>query len=281
VLDAIVSGAGGFLGRALVKNFVSNGMEILAMDRAYGDVADSATWQALPASRAVIHLAGRSYVPDSWEQGPQFIECNVLGTECALAYCRSHGARMIYASGYVYGLPDRLPIAESYLAKPNNPYALSKLLAEQLCEFASNYYGVSTTVLRIFNVFGYGQRPEFLIPSLLRQVKEGREIRVLDLKPRRDYIFLPDVVSAFAQSLKISHKFQKINIGSGFSHSVQQIIDVIQSVAGTDLPVVSEFSERSQEVPDVKADISLAKQILDWAPRWTFSDSVQQLLKGA
>ncbi|MEO8389145.1 NAD(P)-dependent oxidoreductase [Polaromonas sp.] len=281
MLDAIVTGAGGFVGRALTAEMARQGLSLLALERQHGDVAHSATWQNLPQAKAVIHLAGRSYVPDSWQKGPEFVEANLLGTERALAYCRQHGARMVYASAYVYGIPQGLPIAETHPAKPNNPYAMSKYLAEQLCEFASKYQGVSATVLRVFNVFGAGQRAEFLIPAILSQVVAGKEIRVLDLKPRRDYVFIDDVVSAFLQSLQSTSTYEKINIGSGVSYSVQDVIDVIQSVAGTSLPVVSQSSERAQEIPDVMADISLARRNLSWTPRWTFTDGVQKILNGA
>jgi GDP-4-dehydro-6-deoxy-D-mannose reductase len=281
MLDAVVTGAGGFVGRALVAEMARQGMEVLALERQHGDVAHEATWQGLPKARAVIHLAGRSYVPDSWQKGPDFVESNLLGTERALAYCRLHSARMVYASAYVYGIPETLPVSETHAARPNNPYALSKYLAEQLCEFASRYQSVPVTVLRVFNVFGVGQRPEFLIPSILGQVSAGKEIRVMDLKPRRDYVFLDDVVSAFLQSLKSASTFEKINIGSGVSCSVSDVVNTIQSVAGTSLPVVSQFSERAQEIPDVRADISLAGRSLNWTPRWTFADGVRKILNGA
>lgn len=280
MLDVVVSGAGGFVGGALVRQLKQEGRSVFAMDRSHGDVADAQTWRDIPAAHALIHLAGRSYVPDSWSQGPDFIASNVLGTERALAYCRAHSARMVYASAYVYGIPEVLPLQEHQLAKPNNPYAMSKFVAEQLCEFAARYQGVSVTVLRIFNVFGSGQRPEFLIPSVLRQVRECNEVRVLDLKPRRDYVFLDDVVEALTKSLHAGQGFHCANIGSGVSYSVKEIIDIIQLEAGTKLPVVSASSERPQEIPEVRADISVAQHVLGWAPRWTFKDGVRHMLNG-
>jgi GDP-4-dehydro-6-deoxy-D-mannose reductase len=72
-----------------------------------------------------------------------------------------------------------------------------------------------------------------------------------------------------------------MNIGSGVSCSVGDVINTIQSVAGTSLPVVSQFSERAQEIPDVRADISLAQRSLDWTPQWTFADGVRKILNGA
>jgi len=280
MLDVIVTGAGGFVGSALVRQLRQEGRSVFAMDRSHGDVAGEQAWQGIPAARALIHLAGRSYVPDSWSRGPDFIASNVLGTERALAYCRVHGAHMVYASAYVYGIPEALPLQEHQLARPNNPYAMSKFAAEQLCEFAARYQGLNATVLRIFNIFGPGQRPEFLIPSILRQVRGGDEVRVLDLKPRRDYVFLDDVVKALTKSLHAGPGFHRANIGSGVSYSVQEIIDIIQSEAGTQLPVVSEASERPQEIPDVRADISVAQQVLGWTPCWTFKDGVRHMLNG-
>lgn len=276
--DVIVTGAGGFIGRALVSKLRSDGIGVTALTSANGDVAQARTWQDLPPARAVIHLAGRSYVPDSWKQGPEYMQTNVLGTEQALAYCRRHGARLVYVSAYVYGIPGTLPIAETHPVRPNNPYALSKFLAEQLCEFAADFQSVAVTVLRIFNAYGQYQRGEFLIPEIIRQLKEGREIRVLDLKPRRDYIYIEDVVDSIARSLKLSQGFNRFNIGSGVSHSVQELIEIIQQAAGTQLPVIAEDLARPQEIPDVVADIRLAREMLGWAPNWSLVQGIRHIL---
>jgi nucleoside-diphosphate-sugar epimerase len=281
MVDVLITGAGGFIGQTLVRRLRDEGCEVLALARADGDVVAEATWTKLPAARWVIHLAGRSYIPDSWRQGEAFTEANVLGTQRALAYCKRHGARMVYASAYVYGIPARLPIAESDPVRPNNPYALSKYMGEQLCEFASRYQDVPATAFRIFNVFGERQRPEFLIPTLISQVLEGKEIRVMDLAPRRDYVFVEDVAEAFVKALAAPPGFHCANIGSGTSYSVKQIIDVIQSAAGTSLPVISQSSERPQEIPDVQADITLAREALGWSPRWTFAEGIRKVLNGA
>lgn len=279
MIDALITGAGGFIGQALCASLRAKRWNILPLNSADGDVAAAETWKSLPPARVVFHLAGRSYVPDSWVRGPDFVSANVAGTEYALAYCRAHGARLALASAYVYGIPQRLPIREADPASPNNPYALSKRLSEQLCEFAAQHQGVAATVLRIFNVFGPGQRPEFLIPKILRQVAVGREIRLLDLTPRRDYVYLSDVVDAFIKASNASVGFRVINIGSGQSLSVAEIVEKIQVSAGTRLPVVSDSVERRQEIPDVVADISLAQQVLGWRPQLSFEDGIAQILK--
>jgi GDP-4-dehydro-6-deoxy-D-mannose reductase len=279
MIDAIVTGAGGFIGQALCADLRAKGWNILALTSAHGDVAESGTWRPLPPARVVFHLAGRSFVPDSWTRGPDFVNVNVAGTEHALAYCRQQGARLVLASAYVYGIPQRLPIRESDPASPNNPYALTKRLAEQLCEFAAQYQGVVATALRLFNVFGPGQRAEFLIPKVLQQVRAGQEIRLLDLTPRRDYVYLSDVVDAFVKASEVSAGFHSINVGSGYSLSVAEIVEKIQVVAGTRLPVASDSVERRQEIPDVVADIALAQQVLGWRPQLSFEAGIEQILK--
>jgi GDP-4-dehydro-6-deoxy-D-mannose reductase len=279
MIDALVTGAGGFIGQSLCARLRADGQNVLALTSANGDVSSADTWKALPPASVLYHLAGRSFVPDSWTQGPDFMAANVVGTERALVYCREHGARLVMASAYVYGIPERLPIGESDTVAPNNPYALSKRLAEQLCEFAAQYQGVTTTALRIFNVFGPGQRAEFLVPKILQQIREAREIRMFDLAPRRDYVFLSDVVDAFAKAADMSVGFHVINVGSGMSLSVAEIVDKIQAVAGTRLPVKSDSVERRQEIPDVVADIARAQQVMGWRPQWSFERGIEQILK--
>lgn len=279
MIDAIVTGAGGFIGQALCAELRARSWNLLPLTSSNGDVATPSTWNRLPAARVVFHLAGRSFVPDSWMRGPDFVTVNVAGCENALEYCRKNMARLVLASAYVYGIPNRLPIREGDPTFPNNPYALSKRMAEQLCEFGSQYQGITTTALRIFNVFGPGQRTEFLIPKILQQLHSMKEIRLLDLAPRRDYVYLSDVVDAFIKAGEIDRGFKVINIASGQSLSVADIVDRIQLVAGTRLPVVSEFVERHQDIPDVSADISLAHQELGWKPKLSFEEGIAQLLK--
>lgn len=279
MVDAIVTGAGGFLGKRLVGRLEQAGVDVLALDRKYGDISDEKTWQQLPAANVLFHLAGRTFVPDSWTQGPSFTAVNVLGTQHALNWCKRHKSKLIFASAYVYGVPERLPIQESDPARPNNPYALSKHLAEQLCEFAATYEQIPVVVLRLFNIYGVGQRPEFLIPTLLNQVRAKQEIHVMDLSPRRDYVFVDDVLNAFTKAMDVPEGYHCLNIGSGTSYSVREIIDILQKAAGTDLPVVSACAARRNEIPDVRADITRARAVLGWRPEWDLPAGIRVVMK--
>src|SRR5215470_4327465 len=131
----LVTGAAGFLGRALARALAKAGHNVTALTHSDGDVADAATWARLPAAQHVFHLAARSYVPDSWHDPAGFLSTNVNGTVQALDYCRRTGAHLVFASTSLFGPPNRLPVREDDTAEPNTPYALSKLLAEQACAF--------------------------------------------------------------------------------------------------------------------------------------------------
>lgn len=277
----LVTGASGFVGRALVRALIDAGHAVTALTRADGDVTDAATWARLPPVEHVFHLAARSYVPGSWRDAAGFIHTNVFGTTRALDYCRPIGAHLVFASAYVYGTPARLPIRENDPAAPNNPYALSKFLAEQVCTFYAATAELPVTILRPFNIFGPGQRAEFLIPTVLHQVRAGHEIRVKDLGPRRDYVFLDDVIAAFLRTLENPAGPRVFNIGSGVSHSVQEVIDSIQRAAGTQLPVVSDEEPRPNEIPDVRADITRAREMLGWQPHVTFAEGIARLMAAA
>jgi len=274
-----VTGANGFIGSHLVKQLKELSHEVIELTSKFGDITKADTWSKVPRTDIVIHLAARSFVPDSWDDPTGFINTNVNGTQFCLEYCCTHNSQLIFVSAYLYGIPKRLPISEADPIQPNNPYALSKYLAEQLCEFYAVYWNVPVTVIRPFNVYGPGQREEFLIPEIISQVQLGKEIRIRDLNPRRDYIYIDDLVDALVKALKISSGYNVLNIGSGISYSVGEIIDVIQRVSGTKIPVYSKQVEREHEISDVYADIDQAKYILGWTPRYSLADGIAKQLQ--
>ncbi len=276
----LVTGASGFIGRHLVASLHESGVDVSVSAGSDGSLSDPEYWRRLPRVDHVFHLAARSYVPDSWADPAAFVEANVALTARVLEYCKENAAFLTYASAYVYGIPQSLPIHESDIFAPNNPYALTKHMGEQLCEFYARHCNVSSVAVRIFNVYGPGQRRDFLIPSLVEQVLGGaKEIRVKDLQPRRDYVYVDDVVRALLASMRRADGFHPVNIGTGVSYSVAELISVIQEAAGVSLSVHSEELPRINEIPDVRADIEYAHELLGWAPSVTLKAGVSRLIE--
>jgi GDP-4-dehydro-6-deoxy-D-mannose reductase len=273
----LLTGATGFIGTALHQQLKKAGHTIHLLSQRDGKVEDTFTWQLLPASDIVIHLAARTFVPDSWEQPAAFMATNATGTLHALEYCRKHKAKCIFLSSYLYGNPTTLPIPETAPLYTPNPYAQSKKTAEDFCRFYSNAYQVNTIILRPFNVYGPNQNPSFLIPHILQQAQFSDSIQVKDLIPKRDYVHLNDLIAAILACIHYQES-GVFNIGSGVSYSVQEIIDIVQNITKRNLPVISESQVRRAEIMDTIADISLAKQALGWQPTISFEEGIRGLL---
>lgn len=274
----LVTGASGFIGKNLISKLRTSECEITEVSSTEGDIADKSTWSNFESAEVLIHLAGDTFVPDSWNKPERFMKTNFLGTVCALDYCRHHNARLVYLSSYLYGNPIKLPISESAPLVANNPYALSKKLAEEVCKFYSDFYGVKITIFRPFNVYGRGQSEQFLIPSIINQARTGKIIRVKDLEPKRDYIHIEDLVDAIIKAVAMPLEFDVFNIGVGVSYSAAELIDIIQNIMGTSLDVQVAGEKRIGEIMDTQADITRALEILDWTPKFSLRTGLEKML---
>jgi len=280
--NILVTGAGGFIGRRLVRILRSAGHSVLELGSADGDIAEPATLARFYEAPVdfVFHLAGRTYVPDAWREPADFQRVNVIGTGNVLELCRKRKIPLTYVSGYLYGIPASLPVKETDRIEANNPYALSKFLAETLCNFYASHFEVPVTIIRPFNIYGIGQKAHFLIPTIIAQIKAGQPIQVKDLTPRRDYLYLDDLVAGLLRTLESKSGCRVYNFGSGSSLSVKEIIDVIQSVAGTSLEIICEKLPRKNEIQEVYADINKARQELLWQPKFRFEGGIREILQG-
>jgi nucleoside-diphosphate-sugar epimerase len=274
----LITGSSGFIGKHLVPKLKEAGFEVFAVNSTWGDVANPLTWVKFPTVDIVIHLAGKSFVPASWSDPSSFIKCNLLGTIEALNFCKSNNASLIFLSSYLYGNPINLPIKEQDPINALNPYALSKQLAEEACCFYSKSFSLDISIIRPFNVYGNGQPKDFLIPSLIAQIKNSEIIKVKDLEPKRDYVYIDDLITAIISSVNTIKGYKIFNIGSGTSYSVAELIQILQKIAGTNLPVESVNERRKDEIMNTVADISKAKSELNWQPRISLQDGLTTLI---
>jgi nucleoside-diphosphate-sugar epimerase len=276
--SVLVTGSDGFIGSLLVLKLKSKGYNVVEWDEKNGDI--SITPIELKEINHVFHLAAQTFVPRSWDEPYSFYKSNTLGTVNVLEFCKNNGISLTHISAYVYGAPNSLPIDESHELKPSNPYMHSKILAESVCKFYSENFDVKVNIIRPFNIYGPGQSDRFLIPEIILQtLSKSEEIKVQDLSPKRDFVYIDDLIDAIILSLNTEGNYNVLNIGSGESFSVKEIIDLIQKIANTHKTVISNDNVRKNEIPDVVADISFAKEKLNWSPKFNLEDGLKKLVE--
>jgi nucleoside-diphosphate-sugar epimerase len=274
----LVSGCAGFIGSALVRRLTADGVQVIGL----GPDAGLTEWNRVKnvtGFDAVVHLAARSHVPSSYQIPHTFHSDNFLTTLNMLELARLNQGRFILASSYVYGIAQYLPVDERHPVSANNPYMASKLIAEELCASYHRDFGVPVVILRTFNVFGPGQRPGFLIPTILNGLAEGR-ISLGDPTPRRDFTYIDDAVEAYCAAINWrDSSFEIFNIGSGISISVEKLVEMVQRLSGLTVEVEYHSHARPSDIPEILANIRKATQLLAWAPRVTLEEGIRRVLE--
>jgi len=275
----LVLGGHGFIGKHLLTKLNANHEEYLAPTADELDITSP-----LPEMNQidhVFHLAAKRDVRESWSDLPGYFLVNVQGTVNVLEFCKTHMCALTYISAYNYGIPDKLPIRESIKPCPNNPYALTKYLGEEVCAFYANEFNVPVTVLRIFNAYGPGQSEDFLIPKMITQFLD-EEIGVVtaqSLKPRRDFIFIDDVIAAIYLTSKKTNLWAVYNVGSGQSYSVEEFLQIVQKLLNSEKKYISTENFRKNEIPDVIADISKIYKDYFWEPTTSFQEGLLKTIQ--
>lgn len=277
----LVTGATGFIGRHLCPSLDKKGYKIYPLSLSLGfNLCDAGSFYLFKAKKikTVIHLAGKTFVPDSWKRFNDFYSTNVTGTMRVLDFCSSENAKLIYVSGYIYGLPKYLPIDEAHPIEPNNPYAHSKWIGEEMCKFYAEQKKVKVIILRPFNLYGAGQDERFLIPSIIKQIKSGQRIRIKDSRPKRDMLYIDDFLEACFSVLDYDSYFDIFNVGSGASFSVKEIVEVAIAASGKKIKWDSLKIRRCNEIPETVADIRHIMKKTGWKPKFSLKKGLMDTL---
>jgi nucleoside-diphosphate-sugar epimerase len=270
----LVTGASGFVGKHLVQALRDCGEQVVTHSGQDGDLAHNEPHAS--GIRHVFHLAARTYVPDSWTEPRAFYETNVLGTVNVLEFCRKSSCSMTLLSAYAYGRPKLLPTTEDQPLAALNPYSDTKIVAEHIAQFYQTWFRVPVTIVRPFNLYGPGQAEHFLVPKLIVQALDPDQVEVLveDDRPRRDYIFVGDLVDLLVGVVDRTDG-GTFNAGSGVSLSVREMAERIIKMAGTGKLLVSRGRERQGELADTVADITRARRELNWTPKVSLEEGLQ------
>jgi nucleoside-diphosphate-sugar epimerase len=229
---------------------------------------------------AVINLAARAGVRQSVENPWVYLETNVVGTLNLLELCREFGVRkfVLASTSSLYGQNNPFPYREdANTDQPLSPYAASKKGAEALCYTYHYLYGIDTTVLRYFTVYGPAGRPDMSLFRFVQWISEGRPVTVYgDGQQSRDFTFVDDIARGTVAGLR-PLGYEVINLGSDTPVVLMDAVRLVEELTGRKADLV--FAPRHPaDVLATWADISRAERLLGWRPQSTFRDGVSALV---
>lgn len=238
----------------------------------------------------IFHLAAQSSVALSWKNPQLTVDINIKGTlnllEC-LKEPNSTAKLLLIGSGEEYGLAvnSGSPINEETNVKPGNIYAVTKAAQNMLGGVYSKAYNMDILSVRAFNHMGPKQTEMFVVSDFCKQTAEIeaglREniIRVGNLSARRDFTDVRDVVKAYGLLAREGRKGETYNVGSGKAVSIQEILDIILSMAETKIHVETDPDRlRPSDIPVITADISKIYADTGWKPSIPLEKTIKDTL---
>jgi UDP-glucose 4-epimerase len=309
-MRVLVTGGAGYIGSHAARELARNGHSVLIYDNlstghrflAHGfdlveaDLRDSAAAaSALRGADAVMHFAAHAYVGESVENPRKYFENNVQSALSFLNVALDAGIKhFIFSSTCaVYGVPRDIPIAETTVREPVNPYGATKLLFERALEAYSDAYGLRSARLRYFNAAGADESGEIgelhdpephLIPCTLQTaagLRHHLDIFGTDYPTRdgtciRDYIHVNDLAQAHVRALEYlaaGGPSTALNLGTGEGYSVLELVSIAEEITGRAISKQI-CPRRPGDPPVLVADASRAYKTLKWKPSRSIRDIV-------
>lgn len=293
-----ITGGAGFIGSHLTRGWVNRGADVVVLDNfrsgrrenladlqgkfqlIEGSVTDpAAVCTAVTGADFVFHLAALVSVPESVENPRETVDINCTGFLRVLEAARDAGVRKVVlsSSAAVYGFEPPIPSREADPPDPLSPYAVTKLDGEYYARLFQDHYGLPTTCLRYFNVFGEGQRPDSqyaaAIPAFASRACRGEALTIFgDGEQTRDFIHVSDVVRA--NILAAEQGEGVYNVARGEKTSIRELAEVIVRLAGTGVDI-RYAAERSGDVKHSTADTRRI-QALGFHPEVTLEEGLQR-----
>lgn len=280
----LVTGAAGFIGGHVVRHLAATGHEVTALDlrkpatpypEGVQEIVCDLRDGALPEARfdTVVHLAALGGVRPSMERPMDYVATNLGGTVRLLEWARHRGVkRIVFASSSsVYGTTDGTPSSEDGPLAPCSPYALTKVQGEQWGKLYAEKHGNDFLALRLFAVWGDGQRPDLALESFRRKILARETITIHgDGSQRRDLTHVSDVARAVEKSIAWEGRgFEVFNIGTGTNHSVNDMLRAAERWTGR-TTAVNYGPAHPADVPATLADVRKARELLGWEAQEPF-----------
>ena len=305
----LITGGAGFIGSNLAERFLADGLRVVVLDNfdafydpkikrrnisaaaadpgytlVEGDIRDAAVVDQVLGEfsvSSVVHLAARAGVRPSIADPVLYSSVNLDGTSVLLEACRRHGVgRFVFgSSSSVYGNNPKVPFAEiDPVDHPISPYAATKKSGEVLCHVYHHLYGMDVACLRFFTVYGPRQRPEMAIHRFAALLADGRPIvQFGDGSSARDYTYVSDIVEGIVRAHARCSGYRIFNLGGSQTITLSELSAEIAAGLGVELEVDRQPSQPG-DVDRTWADISRAREELDWAPQTNIHEGLRKFL---
>ena len=302
-MKALVTGVAGFIGSHLASALLDKGAAVVGVD-AFTDyyarpikernvdenrrrdgfrfietaLQDADLPALLDGTTHVFHLAAQAGVRKSWGRDFRaYTDNNVDATQKLLEACVGRPLhRFVHASSSsVYGDRAPIPMKEDALPQPVSPYGVTKMAAEQLGFLYYVNYGVPAVAMRYFTVYGPRQRPDMAFNRFIRAALDGTPITLYgDGEQTRDFTFVADAVAATIAAGERGVPGTAYNIGGGARVSMNEVLQIIERVAGRPLTINREAAQKG-DMRDTYADTSLARRDLGFIPSVSLEEGIQ------
>jgi NAD dependent epimerase/dehydratase len=306
----LVTGADGFIGSHLVEELILSGAKVKAfvyynsfnswgwldsfseeqlkkIEIFSGDIRDpNGIRTAMKDCQVVFHLAALIAIPFSYHSPDSYIDTNVKGTLNIVQAAKDLGIEriLITSTSEVYGTAKYVPIDENHPRQPQSPYSASKIGADSIADSFYRSFNLPLTIVRPFNTYGPRQSARAVIPTIISQLLNGKEIISLgDITPTRDLVYVKDTVKGF---IKIAECAQLIghdcNIATQSEISVgdlaNELISQINPMAKI-LVANERLRPEKSEVFRLYGSNAKLKQHTDWKQEFSLEEGLNATIQ--
>jgi UDP-glucose 4-epimerase len=295
----LVTGGAGAIGSTLVKALLPKAREIIVIDN-----LDSGHKELMPKDRkirfvqksitddyalenifsrkigTVFHLAANFANQNSIDHPEKDLLVNGLGTLKLLKQCAKHKSRFVYASSScVYGNISGTAKEDSKI-ELETPYAITKLLGEQYTNFFHQYYGLETSIVRIFNSFGPGEMPgkyRNVIPNFFQAAIAGKPLVITGTGlETRDFNWVGNTTNGLMLAAEKKQAIgQTFNIASGESTQIIKLAQLINQISGNKAGIIFKERRAWDHIANRKADITKARKALGYTPEISLREHLE------
>jgi UDP-glucuronate 4-epimerase len=305
----LVTGVAGFIGSHVAEKLVSCGDQVFGIDnfdsfysrtvkenniknlnekslfRFYeADITDYEQLNKIfdvVKPNVVVHLAAKAGVRPSISFPSEYIHANINGTVNLIRISSDFNVQnfVFASSSSVYGSNTLIPFREDHQTDcPESPYAASKKAAESFLYTYHRLSGIPISCLRFFTVYGPRQRPDLAIHKFVRLIEDGKPIPFYgNGESSRDYTFISDIVDGIISAIGRPNDFQIYNLGNNHPVKLSYLVNVISESLGKQV-LYDNLPEQPGDVPMTFADISKAREFLNYEPKITFENGISEFV---